>query len=81
MSGQNKCSALGGGGGQRVSRQQETFQAESLPQTLTCTYSKCSIKGGNLRELTRWLELPGNPPIGTFLPVYDLLHTHTGCRA
>lgn len=40
------------------------------------TYSKCSMKGGNLRERTRWLELPGNPPIGTFLLVYDLSHTH-----
>lgn len=38
------------------------------------------MKGGNLRELTRWLELPGYPPIGTFLPVYDLWHTHTGRR-
>lgn len=45
------------------------------------TYSQCSMKGGNLRELTRWLELPGNPPIGTFLPVYDLLRTRTGRRA
>lgn len=45
------------------------------------TCSKCSMKGGNLRELTRWLELPGNPPIGTFLPVYDLLRTHTGRKA
>lgn len=44
------------------------------------TYSKCSMKLGNLRDLTRWLELPGNPPIGTFLPVYGLLHTHTHSR-
>lgn len=41
------------------------------------TYSKCSMKGGNLSKLTRWSEPPGNSPIGTFLPVYDLLHTHT----
>lgn len=41
---------------------------------LSHTYSKCSMKVRNLREL------PGNPPIGTFLPVYDLLHTH-GCTA
>lgn len=59
----------------------KTFHTGSIPHALIYSYSKCSIKAGSLRELTRWLELPGNRPIGTFLPVYDLLHTHTGCRA
>lgn len=39
-------------------------------RVLSHMYSKCSMKVRNLRKL------PGNPPIGTFLPVYDLLHTH-----
>lgn len=59
----------------------KTFHTGPIPHALIYSYSKCSIKAGSLRELTRWLELPGSRPIGTFLPVYDLLHTHTGCRA
>lgn len=51
------------------------------PHALIYTYSKCSIKAGSLGELTRWSALSGRHPIRTFLPVYDLLHAHTGCRA
>lgn len=57
------------------------FHTGPVPHVLIYTYSKCSIKAGSLRELTRWSALSGRRPIGTFLPVYDLLHAHTGRRA
>lgn len=60
---------------------EKTFHTGPIPHALIYTYSKCSIKAGSLGELTRWSALPGRRPIGTFLPVYDLLRAHTGRRA
>lgn len=54
----------------------ETLGTKRLFHTCSRTCSQCSIKGGNLRELTRWLEPTGKAPVGTFLSVYDLLHAH-----
>lgn len=58
--------------------QQKEGSKKSDYPTCDHVHSQCSIKGGNLRELTRWREPPGKPPIGTFLYLYDLLHTYIG---
>lgn len=58
--------------------QQKEGSKKSDYSTYAHVHSQCSIKGGNLRELTRWWEPTGKPPIGTFLYLYDLLHTYIG---
>lgn len=58
--------------------QQKEGSKKSDYPTYDHVHSQCSRKGGNLRELTRWREPTGKPPIGTFLYLYDLLHTYIG---